>query len=137
MPEERTIKVAGGAERVQTDYIPIGSEEHAAMLGLKEWEEGDNPSLKAEVKGANGRAKVYTFADVTELARYAPSALGMDIAIALLRQRVAELAPLGVQVSETTRRPRNYVEKGTVHIEAPRMFDPRREKRERAQRNRE
>ena len=132
MPETRTIKVAGGAERQQTDYIEPGCDEHAAMLGLREWTEGDNVALKVEVKMANGRVKAWTFADLTEIVRYTPSAMGLDIARDILRQRVNELAPLGVEVTETTGRQRAWIEKGKVHIEAPRMFDPDRDRRERA-----
>lgn len=121
MPKTRMIRMAGGAEGPQHDYIEPGSEEHAGMLGLRKWAEGDDPALNVEG---------WTFQDATQ---FGPLAR-VEYIRASLAQRVAELRPMRVEVREAERASRTWVEKGVVHIEAPRMFDPERERRERGQR---
>lgn len=111
MPETRTIQGPGGDTMIQTDYVEQGSDEHAATLGLRKWREGDSPELKV-----NG----WTFTDVTA---FGPLAQTHYIR-ASLEQRVAELAPVVIEVRESQGRQRSYVEKGKTIIEAPPMFDP-------------
>ena len=109
MAIDRTIRTDGVLG--QTDYIERGSAEHAAMLGLRKWADGDTPELN--VGG-------WTFEDVTQ---YGPMAR-LDYIKAALTQRVAELGKVQIEVRETTGKNITVVEKGKVIINAQPMFDP-------------
>lgn len=80
------------------DYIPHGSDRHAAFLGLREVEEDDEMKLKTQ--GPNG--KWYTLQDRTVFG----IAVREEFLEAFLQQRVGEL------------------QKPEVHAEAPSMWVP-------------
>jgi len=99
-PQPRTIKSAGGAEDIQTDYMEHGSEMHATMLGLRKARESD----ACQVDG-------YAFADIT---KFGPAAQQWYIQ-QRLEQCVAELKTAPSAPQSEDRYSADY---------APRMFDP-------------
>ena len=66
----------------QTDYVPLGSVEHAQLIGLRNWVAGDPDWLTVE---ANKES--WTLMDITAFGAFATK----DYLTAVLRQKVSAL----------------------------------------------